>query len=59
MSVSEPSGINQPFAIQGDSESPELGFTFAFREDQLDRIMIVPDSESGDYDSEEVESKSA
>ena len=45
VSVSEPSGINKPFSIEG--AGPEL----AVREDHLDQRM-VPDSESQAYESE-------
>ena len=45
VSVSEPSGINKPFSIEG--VGPEL----AVREDHLDQRM-VPDSESQAYESE-------
>ena len=45
LSVSEPSGINKPFSIEG--VGPEL----AVREDHLDQRM-VPDSESQAYESE-------
>jgi hypothetical protein len=51
--VSKRSGINQPFAIEGDN--PELNLTFAVREDPLDEHM-VPNSESGADEAVEFES---
>jgi hypothetical protein len=53
VSAFEPSGINQPFAIEGDD--PEHNLTFAVQEDPLDQHM-VPDSESGAYEAVESES---
>ena len=51
--VSERSGINQPFNIEGDG--PELNLTFAVCQDRLGECM-VPDSESGAYEGVESES---
>ena len=51
MSISEPSGINQPFAIELEGAGPEL----AVREHPLDQRM-VPHSESGAYEAVEYES---
>ena len=48
---SEPSGINQPFAIGLEGAGPEL----AVREHPLDQRM-VPHSESGAYEAVEYES---
>ena len=39
MPVSEPSGLNQPFAIEGDA--PELNLTIAIHEDPLDNYETV------------------
>ena len=55
MPVSERSGINQPFAIEGDA-SPELNLTFAVRKNPLDEHMM-PNSES--ETDEALESESA
>jgi len=52
--VSERSGINQPFAIEGDA-LPELNLTFAGREDPLDE-HTMPNSEPGADEAPESES---
>ena len=51
--VSEPSGINQPFAIEGDG--PEFNLISAVREDPLDQRMVLH-SELGAYEAVQSES---